>query len=331
MSVATPNKLPFSKPVVYALAAFCCLCWAGAYVTGKTAIGTAGAPGFGPFRLAFFRFAVAGVLLLLWGWWRDPTSLRVRREDWPDFLRLALLGMCLTYVFNYSGMALTTGTSAALLMATEPVWIALFSILFLKEKLTIARSVGIGAGLLGTIFVILSTQAPGQALSLTGGAMLGNVLIVLSLLFESGAVMSVKRLTSRYNGRTIVTYDFLIGAVMLLPFALGEAVRSGPTVPTVEAWWSFAYLLVPCTLIAYTLWYRLLEVADASEVTVFIFLQPVVGTFLGVVWKGDPFNRVTMAGAVCVLLGMGGILWESSRKKQGKDTILEATAQLEMP
>jgi drug/metabolite transporter (DMT)-like permease len=303
----TPSTL---TPLTACLAILACLIWAGAYVTAKTAIGGPGAPGFGAFRTAFTRFAIAGTLLALWGLWRDPSSMLIAREDWPALGRLALLGLCLTYTLNYLGLSLSTSTAAALIVPTEPVWIALLAVLFLRERVTPQRLLGIGCGITGAVLVVLSTRRPDAApgVSGMGSAMLGNVLMVFSLLFESIGILTAKRLTARYKGRAIVTYEFLLGAVLLAPFAAWEWHRDGPAAPAPAAWAAFAYLLFACTLGAYPLWFRLLETTDASDLTVFLFFQPVLGTLLGVLWKGDSFTPLTLVGAALVLSGTFGVL-----------------------
>lgn len=312
-------KMPTGKniqstltPRTAMIATFCSLLWSGAYVTGKIAIGTPGSPGFGPFRLAFFRFGIAGLLLAVWLLWRNRAALSVRREDYGAFFRLALLGMGLTYVFNYGGLALSSGTAAALIMASEPVWIAALAVVFLKERLTIPRLLGIVFGLTGAVMVVLSTQKSGGA----GGIfpLLGNILMVFSLLFEAGAVLTVKRLTARYSGLTIVTYEFLLGSLMLAPFALWETITTGTSHPTVAAWGAFAYLLTGCTLFAYPVWFRLLETTDASDVTLFIFLQPVVGTLIGVALLHEPFTVWAAIGAFLVLLGVWNLTVSGKRE-----------------
>ncbi len=167
------------KWAVYVLAVLCNLFWAGAYVTGKVAIGTPEAPGFGPFKAAFFRFGVAGAAL-----------------------------------------------------------------------------------------------------------------------------------------RVIVTYEFLLGSLLLAPFAVWETVTNGPVSPTPAAWGAFLYLLGPCTVIAYTVWFMLLEVADASELSVFIFLQPVAGTLMGVFWFRDPFTALTALGGALVLIGVACITRPGATREQ---------------
>ncbi|MBC8142650.1 MAG: DMT family transporter [Armatimonadetes bacterium] len=299
------------------LALLCMLLWSGAYVTGKIAIGTPDAPGFMPFRLAFFRFAVAGVLLFAWRFWHNRESLRIRREDYGAFFRIGLLGMCLTYVFNYGGLALSSGTAASLIMASEPVWIAVLAVIFLRERATVPRIVGIVLGLGGATLVVLSAKNSPNAGSGGQTALLGNALMVLSLLFEAGSVLTVKGLTKRYTGGVIVTYQFLIGALLLAPVAAWETMERGTLHPTGGAWGAFAYLLVACTLIAYPLWFRLLETTDASDLTLFIFLQPVIGAVFGVAILHEPFTAGAAIGAMMVLLGVWN-LTVSGRRGEGK-------------
>ena len=304
------NETRALSPRTIILAVVCCLLWSGAYVTGKIAVsGPHGNDGFGPFRAAFFRFGVAALLLVGWHLRRDKrTFSRIAKRDYPAFFRTGLLGIGLTYTFNYGGLALSTGTAAALIMATAPVWIAVLAVLFLREKMTRSRSFGIIAGLAGALIVVVSTQKPEAIGSAAGASALwGNGLMVLSLLWEAGAVLTAKRLMERYPPLLVLTLEFAIGSVCLIPFAGWEAAHSGPLHPHGWAWASFAYLLIGCTLIAYTVWFGLLAVADASDITVFIFLQPVVGTLIGVYLLHDPFSGVTLFGAALVLAALWGI------------------------
>lgn len=321
MELISPIR-PWPRGVVAALAILCNLFWAGAYVAGKIAIGGPGAPGLGPFTAAFLRFGVAGLTLGLWGLWRDPCSLRLQRADLPALGRLALLGVCFTYTVNYTGLSLSTGTAAALITATEPVWIALLATVFLRERRTLRRGAGIVLGLAGVFLVIVSTQRPEAGGGDAGPALLGNLLIVASLLGESVAILTAKALVARYPGPVLAAYEFLIGALLLAPFVLFEFLRRGAApAPVPAAWWALAYLILFCTLIAYTLWYRLLREADASDLSVFIFLQPVIGTLIGVGWLGDSFTALTATGALLVLGGVACITRRPDGNSEGDTTV----------
>lgn len=299
------NSVSGLSPRTIALAVLCNLLWAGAYVTGKQMIGTPTEAGFGPFRSAFLRFAVAGFLMFLWMRIWKPKSLLIARADVFPMLGVGVLGITLTYLFNYAGLAFSSATAAALILATEPVWIALLAIAFLRERATLPRIGGIVLGVAGATLVVLSTQKPDTAgNALVSGATWGNLLMVASLLFESIAVLIIKRLVARYSGQTIVVYQFLFGAILLLPFALWEGQTSGWVLPHWKAWLAFAYLVTACTLIAYTLWFVLLETTDASDLSIYLFLQPVVGAVLGVLYLNDSVTALTGVGAFLVLAGV---------------------------
>ena len=64
------------------------------------------------------------------------------------------------------------------------------------------------------------------------------------------------------------------------------------------------YLVLFCTVLAYSVWFLLLDRHSASELSVFLFVQPVVGAMLGVVFRHDPLTRATLVGAASVLLGI---------------------------
>ena len=69
-------------------------------------------------------------------------------------------------------------------------------------------------------------------------------------------------------------------------------------------WLSVAYLVLPCTVLAYTIWFMILDKRNAGEMSVFLFIQPVVGTLLGVWLLHDPLTAFKIVGAALVLLGI---------------------------
>ena len=253
------------------LAAFCNVLWAGAYISGKYLIGTPASPGFGPMRAAFLRFAISGAVLWLYLRATKPERLVVQRADYVPMAFIGIFGITLTYLLNYAGLARSAATAAALILSTEPVWVILLAVLFLRERMTLAKAAGIVLGLGGAFLVVLSTGSTTEASAKT--ALIGNALIVASLLVESCGILVIKRLASRYSGFTITVWQFLIGSACLLPFAVGEHLRVGWQTPSPAAWLALGYLVIACTITAYTLWFVLLEKADASRLSIFLFLQ----------------------------------------------------------
>ena len=275
--------------------------WGGASLAAKVALGTPAHPGLPPTLLAFSRFSVAA--LLMYGVARvTRVNLAVARADWGRFWAMGILGLALTYFLSYTGQALTRASDGALIVATEPVFLALLAWLFLREPMPASKVGGIAAGLTGVFLIV----ANGWRLPALSGAMLGDALIAGALLFEAGSGIVGKGLVSRYPAVTVMTYQMASGAIALAPLAVRDILHAAPGTLTVTAPAALAllYLIVPCTVLAYTVWYAILERRGPGEMSVFLFIQPVVGTALGAILLHEPVTAWKIAGAALV---MGGV------------------------
>ena len=273
------------------------LLWAGSSLAAKIALHS-----IPPMTLAFSRFALAALLMYGIASARR-IDLRVARRDWKLFWAMGVLGLALTYLLQYVGLALTTASNAALLHATETVFLSLLAYVFLREAMPGTKLAGIGVGLLGVYLII----ANGWRLPSFSGATEGNLLIALALVFEAGSSIVGKGLVARYPILSVVTYQMLSGAIALAPFAAAEMLRqkAALALPPAAALWSLAYLVLPCTVLGYLVWFTILDKHDAGEMSVFLFVQPVAGAFLGAWLLGDRVTLFTVIGAALVLLAVG--------------------------
>lgn len=276
------------------------LLWAGSSLAAKIALQSVP-----PMTLAFTRFSLAA--LLMYGLALAlKVDLRVARRDWGMFWAMGILGLALTYLLQYLGLRLTTVSNAALLHATETVFLSLLAFLFLREAMPKVKVAGIALGLAGVYLIV----ANGWKLPAFSGMTQGNLLIALALAFEAGSSIVGKGLVARYPIHSVVTYQMLSGAVALAPFSAYELTRRvadghALTFPPAPALWSLAYLILPCTVFGYMVWFTVLDKREASEMSVFLFIQPVAGAFLGAYFLGDKITTFTLIGAVLVLLAVG--------------------------
>jgi len=276
------------------------LLWAGSSLAAKIALHS-----IPPMTLAFARFALAA--LLMYGLAVAlKIDLRVARRDWGMFWAMGILGLALTYLLQYLGLRLTTVSNAALLHATETVFLSLLAFLFLREAMPSLKVAGIVVGLVGVYLII----AGGWKLPAFSGLTQGNLLIVLALAFEAASSIVGKGLVARYSIHSVVTYQMLSGAIALAPFSVYEMTRLAAQghalpLPPTPALWSLAYLILPCTVFGYMVWFTVLDKREASEMSVFLFIQPVAGAFLGAYFLGDKITAFTVIGAALVLLAVG--------------------------
>lgn len=262
------------------------LVWGGSFIAVKVAV-----EGMSPILLALLRFALASPVMLGMALLKG-TSLRIRMKDVPAVVLLALTGVTLLYVLQFTGIQRTTATSAALLINTNVLFIAILSAIFLKETLSRKKILGVLCGFFGAALIVTN-----GSLHITG-SVAGDVLIILSAL--CWAIYSVvgKRVMQRYDPIAITTHAFFLGTLLLIPFALPD--MEGVTI-SVEAWAIVAYLALACSVFGYVAWYDALSRMDATRVAIFLNLIPLFAILIAYVVLHERITVITAMGAALVL------------------------------
>ncbi|KAA0000329.1 MAG: DMT family transporter [Thermoplasmata archaeon] len=262
------------------------LVWGGSFIAVKVAVG-----GLSPILLALLRFALAspamlGIALL------KRKSLVIHVKDVPAVVLLALTGVTLLYVFQFTGIKYTTATSAALLINTNVLFIAILSAILLKEVLSRKKIFGVICGFLGAALIV------------TNGSLLvtrsfgGDMLIILSALCWAVYSVAGKKVMERYDPITINTHVFFLGTLLLVPFAFRD--MAGATVSG-EAWAIIVYLALACSVFGYVAWYDALARMDATKVAIFLNLIPLFAILIAHVVLHERITTVTVIGAALIL------------------------------
>jgi drug/metabolite transporter (DMT)-like permease len=289
--------------------------WGGSAVAAKAALGgfdAAEAPHLQPHTLALLRFSTAALLLLAFQRIRGET-VSFRREDRAAFVWTGILGTSAAYSLFYQGAALTSASEMNLLVAAEPILIAVLGWRFLGERLSPAKSAGMLLGFLG-IYLIL---ARGITLKF-GGSSVGNSVVLAALSLESiGAVIS-KRLAASYDGINVVLGCAVPGCIGLLPFAVWELVNQAPYV-SVSALCGLLYLALVCSTFCYGVWFMYVPRFGISTLSVFLFIQPVVAPLYGRIFLGETVPLITLLGASITLCGVWLVARESAPLPSGME------------
>ena len=266
------------------------LVWAGSFVVVK--IGTRN---ISPIHIGFLRFLMATPLMFLVILLKKEKPRRVNYKDLPAFVILALTGVTLLYVFQFTGIKYTTASTSAVLINTNVMFIAILSFLVLRESFTLKKVVGIILGFLGATIIVTNGYLD------IGSSFLGDVLILLSAF--CWAVYSVigKILLKRYNPLTLNTYAFALGTVFYLPFVINDfgAIFFIP----LEGWLIILYLALFCSVFGYVAWYFVLSHVDASKAAIFLNLIPLFTILLSLL-IGEIVTMFLIAGAACIIYGI---------------------------
>ena len=299
------------RPGAVAALTLACVLWAGSAIAAKIALGDGSDSDpskIGPLQLAFVRFAVAGLLLLVYLRSRGALTA-VSKPDRRRLVALGAFGIAATYAVFYGGMRYTSATETTFLVAAEPILIALLARLLLGERLARLQGIGMAAGLAGVYVIVFRGVVPSIE-----GTVAANAVVTLALVFESYASIIGKDLAKRYDGLTVAAYGMLIGSACLLPLAAWETWVRASWRPGWQELAAIAYLTVLCSALAYGIWYSLLRAHSVSSMAGFLYIQPVLGPVIAYLMLGERMSVWTFAGAAATLIGV----WLIAVSPQGR-------------
>ena len=270
--------------------------WAGSYIAGKAALAT------WPFAsVNMVRFTIAAAILLP-VLWRGRHQLPKSPGDRWRLVAMCCLGFVGNKALEYLGLSLTTATDTALLIAAEALATVLLSVALLSERIRLLEAVGL---ILGGIGVYLVVEGGLRAPTLLSGSQsVGNLLVVASLILESGFTVIGKTVVERYPPLLITAAVVTGSLIAWWPSGIAALwVRGWPSL-SVAGWIGIAYLGAITTALCYWAWLWGLKRVMPGAMAPLLFIQPLLGTALAVWVRGEHPSLPTLFGGVLILLGV---------------------------
>ena len=245
-------------------------------------------------------FRILGAALIFTLLQRKLTVLRQLPRRVLAWIALSsLLGVVVNQLLFVKGLSLTTAINATLLTTTIPVFTLAVSIALGHDRASLRHISGIALAAAGVIYLVDPWRA-----SFTGQTTLGNILIVINS-FSYGAYIAVSRdLFRRYGALNVITWIFLIGAIVTLPIAgySWGAEAFGSVSRTV--WLMIAYIILVPTVGAYYLNSWAVTRVSPSIVAIYIYLQPLLAFGLAPVVLGESWNSRTIVACALIFAGV---------------------------
>ena len=280
----------------YGLLFLISLIWSGNFIAGKIALQVVG-----PITLTALRAVIAtGVLL----WY-----VRFTHQTWPSvgaaevrtFLTLALTGLVTNTTLWYYGLAHTLAINAAILGAMGPVFVALLSATWLRERLTPLNLLGI---LVSSAGVVLTVTRGSLQVLLDLDLHRGDFVILGSQALWAVYSVYARQVARQFSPTVITAGTYIVSAVFLVPLALAE--RPWLALPHVTLGIVLAVLYAAILVtIAHVWFYWGIRVVPAPVAALTVNLMPFQVLAISWLFLGESVTWAHVVGALVVIAGVG--------------------------
>jgi drug/metabolite transporter (DMT)-like permease len=304
-----------SRPVVASLIGLIVVIWAANFIAAKI-----GLRYFPPLTMASFRVCAAGLVMVPFYFALKRLQLPAfaeaaagrkpgftRRDLWT-FLYLGFFGVSVNQFCFTLGLHYTSVSHSAVIVGMGPIYTLILAVLLGLERATWHKAVGMAIAFTG--IAVLASEG---GISAHSASLLGDgITMTGSLGFATYAVLG-KRVAREYDALTMTAYNQFAGALLVLPLAVRQAwimggVWNWRAVPW-QAWAAILYMALFGSAVAYVLYYWLLRYLEASQLSAFTYLLPVLASILGILTLGENGSWTQVVGGT---LALCGVYWTES-------------------
>ena len=276
--------------------------------------------GVASLAIAAWRLAIAAVLLAPLAWLRVAPEIRAlsRRQLGLGIASGAFLAV--HFASWISSLEYTSVASSAALVATNPLWVGLISLVVFRERLAIGAWFGIGLTLLGTAFIAFSDSNRETSNELFSNPMLGNGLALIGAATVSGYLLIGRSLRRQLSTLAYIWLVYTTAAVVLVVWALLAGVAMFGFSPV--AYLFLLALALGPQLLGHTAFNYALSRLSATFIAVSILGEPIGSALLAWQFFGEQFAPLQLIGFVLLLSGIVvASLGERKTKPQPAETV----------
>lgn len=268
--------------------------WGGTFVAGRSLMGDVH-----PVSAAFFRFAIASLLLLAITWKREKLP-RLSAQQLVAITALGATGIFAYNLFFFNGLSLIGAGRASLIIALNPVFITIASALIYREPLPKRRIFGICLSVTGAIIVI--TQ--GHPFSVFDGGIGRGELLIFGCVVSWTLYSIIGKTAMRgLSPLVAVCYSSIAGTLLLAIPAIQQGSLNAAMSYSPATWLSLMYLGMFGTVIGFLWYFQGIQTIGPSRAAVFINFVPVNGVLLATLVLGEPITLSLLTGGILVISG----------------------------
>ena len=298
--------------VVCLLAFVCCFLWGSAFPCVKIGYRISDISSddtVSQILYAGMRFTLAGIMVIIYSSIANKKFISPKgKNESLQVMKLSFFQTIMQYFFFYIGLANTSGVKSSIIIGSNVfVSIVVSSLIFRLEKITLNKALGCIIGFAGILVINLSGGNLGTGLKLTGEGF-----IFISTFSYAFSSVLMKKYSKTTNPVMLSGWQFLFGGIVMTAFGLasgGEVQINSPSSVAMIGYLAFI------SAAAYTLWATLLKYNPVSKVSVYGFMNPVIGVILSSVLLKEDKQPSLVTAIIALALVCVGIYVVNREKK----------------
>lgn len=270
--------------------------WGGAWVAGRVIVQEVH-----PLEVAFYRFFIAAIGL---GLFIVASEGRLQVPPTKELLSVTLLGLTGIFAYNvffFYGLQHVAAGRGALVVALNPVAIALIAWLFFGERMIPPRALGVTLGLAGCLLVITAGNLAGLV---QGDIGLGEWLMLGCVASWTAYTFVARRATMTLTPLTANFYACVVGCFLLGLTANWQGLPTSPPHYSLTVWTCLLFLGLFATTLGFTWYIDGVKHAGPTKAAAFINLMPVAAVVQGAWLLDERLDAVVLTGGALVVIGV---------------------------
>jgi drug/metabolite transporter (DMT)-like permease len=256
--------------------------------------------------LVGFRVGITALVLAVFQIARERFWLQFK-EDYVKLAVISLFAVTFNQLLFIGGLSLTKASNTSLLAVTIPIFTLLVSTIAGTELLRAGKVLGIALAAAGIIFLIDPRNA-----SFSSQTTLGDLMIIANSLSYGIFVATSKETITRNGAFRSTMWIFIFASLVCVPLGLASLSAIDVTSVSSNIWLLVIYVAVIATAGPYLLNAYALSKVNPSIVAVYIYLQPIIGFILAVIFLNELLD---IKFAVAAVLVFAGVFLTTRRKR----------------
>ncbi|MBR6445708.1 MAG: DMT family transporter [Prevotella sp.] len=269
--------------------------------------------------MTYMAFRCVGATLIFWAIAMFLPKEPVKRRDLLVIMAGGLLGFVISQTLTAWALQFTTPVYFSLIATLTPIATMLMAALFLGERITRLKTVGVLLAIVGAALMVIVRWQSGTG----SNDLLGIALAILSVLTWVVYLLITRKVSQAYSAVTQMKWIFLVSSVAVLPFAVGDIPQTrlltdfSPSMDWFYGASAMFFIVVFATVLGYFMIPYAMQYLKATTVSIYTNLQPVVASLIAIAIGQDILTWDKPVAAILVLLGVFLVTgWTTKRTTQ---------------